>query len=553
MKFSWAVSFFASVLAAGSVIGLGPIAFEEIAHSAGVHFIADNSATPDKHQPETMLGGVAIFDYDGDGYPDLYFVNGAAMPSLDKSGDRFKNRLFHNNGNLTFTDVTDKAGVAGTGYGMGVAVGDFDNDGKPDLFVANLNGNELFHNNGDGTFTDVTAKAGVVGGTYEGRKMWSTGAAWLDYNNDGLLDLFVVNYCAWDPKTEHPCSVNGHKFSCNPRFYKPLTNQLYRNNGDGTFSDVSEQVGLTQHPGKGMGVAVADYDGDGYPDIFVANDTMPNQLFHNLGGKKFEEVALSAGVAFAEDGNPISGMGAEFRDLFNHGHPDIWLTAMENQTFPLFKGLPQGQFEEDTSASGLGLPTSGMSGWSNAAADFDNDGWKDLFVARSNVADTVALFSPRTYEEPNSVFRNLGNGRFKDVSATAGAAFQVPSVHRGAAYGDLDNDGKVDLVVSVLNGPAKIFRNVSPNENHWIALQLQGTKSNRMGIGAKIKVIAADGSVQYDQLSTSSGYASSSDPRVHFGVGSNRSIKAIEILWPSGRKQVLQDVSADRIVKVVEP
>jgi hypothetical protein len=531
----------------------GPIVFEEIAGPSGVVFTADSSPTPEKHQPETMVGGVALFDYDGDGYLDIYFVNGAAMPSLVKDGPRFKNRLFHNNHNLTFTDVTDRAGLAGAGYGMGVAVGDYDNDGKPDLYVANVNGNQLFHNNGDGTFTDVTAKAGVAGGMEHGRKMWSDGATWVDYNNDGLLDLFVSNYCQWDPATEPPCVVNGYRITCSPRLYRPLPNTLYRNNGDGTFTDVSVETGIAAHPGRNMGAAIADYDGDGYTDIFVANDDMPNLLFHNLGGKRFEEVAMDAGVALPENGNAISGMGADFRDLFNGGLPDIWMTAIEKQTFPLYRNLGKGQFEDATAMSGIGLQTAGMSGWSNAIMDFDNDGWKDLFVARANVMDNVALFAPRQYEEANAVFRNLGNGKFQNVSAGAGPDFRIPSVHRGAAFGDLDNDGRIDAVVTVLNGQAKIFHNVSQNKNHWILLQLMGSRSNRMGIGARIRLTGSDGIVQHNEVTTSVGYASSSDSRVHFGLGEATSATEIEILWPSGTRQVLRDVAGDRIVAVREP
>jgi hypothetical protein len=500
-----------------------------------------------------MVGGVAIFDFDGDGYADLYFVNGADMPSLQKTGPQYHNRLFRNNHDLTFTDVTEKAGVAGAGYGMGVAVGDYDNDGRPDLFVTNVNGNQLFHNNGDGTFTDVTAKAGVAGGVYAGRKMWSVGAAWVDYNNDGLLDLFIANYCQWDPDTEQPCLINGNRVSCNPRMYKPLPNTLYRNNGDGTFTDVSAETGIAAHPGRGMGVAVADFDGDGYPDIFVANDDLPNQLFHNKGGKSFEEVADEVGVSLAEGGNVISGMGVDFRDLFNRGLPDIWITAMEKQTFPLFKNLGHGQFAEDTPMAGLGLATAQMSGWSNAIVDLDNDGWKDLYVARSNVIDNVALFTQRQYGEPNTVFRNLGTGKFQDVTSTTGPAFQMPAVNRGAAFGDLDNDGRMDVVVNVLNGKAKVFHNTTKNENHWLLLKLTGVKSNRMGIGAQIRVTAADGSIQYNHVTTSTGYASSSDPRVHFGLGASRVAKEIQILWPSGRKQVLRDVVVDRVMEVSEP
>ncbi len=536
-----------AALLAGTAAPLtSPIQFEEIAVKAGVVFSANGSPTPEKHQPEVMVGGVAIFDYDGDGYPDIYLVNGATMPGLVKEGEAFKNRLFHNNHNLTFTDVTDKAGLAGAGYGMGVAIGDYDNDGKPDVFVANVNGNQLFHNNGDGTFSDVTAKAGVAG------TMWSVGGTWVDYNNDGLLDLFVSNYCQWDPRTEPPCVINGHRVSCSPRSYKPLPNTLYRNNGDGTFTDVSVETGIAAHVGRNMGAAIADYDGDGFMDIFVANDDMPNLLFHNVGGKRFEEVAMDAGVALPEGGYAISGMGTDFRDVFNHGLPDIWLTAIEKQTFPLYRNLGKGEFEEATSATGLGLPTAGMSGWSNAIVDLDNDGWKDLFVTRSNVIDNVALFAPRQYEEPSSIFRNLGNGKFQNVSGQAGTDFQVAAVHRGAAFGDLDNDGRMDAVVSVLNGQVKVFHNVTRNNNHWLLLQLTGTKSNRMGIGARIKVTGSDGVVQYNEATTSVGYASSSDVRVHFGLGSAKAAKEIEILWPSGVKQVLRDVVGDRIVQITE-
>lgn len=556
LSFDWKVFLVCFPLATlGSVVS-GPITFEEIAARAGVHFKSDSSPTPEKHQPEPFVAGVALFDYDGDGYLDIYFVNGAGMPSLVKEGPQYKNRLYRNNHNLTFTDVTDKAGVGGAGYGMGVAVGDYNNDGWPDLFVANVNGNQLFRNNGDGTFTDVTKKAGVGGGFYHGKKMWSVGAAWLDYNNDGLLDLFVSNYCRWDPDTEPPCYANGQngeRVTCDPRYCPPLPNTLYRNNGDGTFTDVSVETGIAEHLGRGMGVAVADYDGDGYPDIFVANDNSANQLFHNIRGKRFEEVALEAGVALGEDGNVLSGMGVDFRDVRNIGLPDIWMTAIEKQTFPLFMNLGDGHFAVKTAAAGLGMDTFEMSGWANGMADLDNDGWKDLFVARSNIDSNVHRFSPRTYEEPNVLFRNLGNGRFQNVSATAGPDFQIPGAHRGLAFGDLDNDGRVDAVVPVLNGQAKIFHNTTQNGNHWMLLKFSGTESNRMGIGAKIRLTAADGSVQYDHVTTSMGYASSSDSRVHFGLGANTVAREIQISWPSGIRQVLRDVAADRVVAVTEP
>lgn len=533
--------------------GRGSIRFEDIAPAAGVRFTTENCPTPEKHQPETMPGGVALLDYDGDGFLDIYLVNGADMPSLVKTGPKYYNRLFHNNGNGTFTDVTERAGVAGAGYGMGAAVGDYDNDGWPDIYVVNVNGNQLFHNNGNGTFTDVTAKAGVSGGLLDGQKMWSISAGWFDYNNDGLLDLFVSNYCRWDPQHEPSCSgLNGRGY-CHPNSFAPLPNTLYRNNGDGTFTDVSQETGIGAVRGKGMGVAFADYDGDGFMDIFVANDNSPNLLFHNVGGKKFAEVALKAGVAYNEDGEAIAGMGVDFRDVNNDGLPDLWHTASENETFPLFLNRGAGTFVNATQSSRLALLTRSMSGWSNGVVDLDNDGWKDLVVARGNVMDNIDQISRHFhYAEPNTVLRNLGNGTFEDVSAGTGADFQRPVPNRGLAYGDLDNDGRVDLVVTALGKPVRLFHNVTDTQNHWLALKLVGKKSNRMGIGAQIRLETADGGEQYQTVTTSTGYAASSDPRAHFGLGGASKARAIEIRWPSGVRQILTDVPADRVLKVEE-
>jgi enediyne biosynthesis protein E4 len=529
------------------------IRFENITAKSGVNFITRNSPTPNKNQIETMVAGVALLDYDGDGWLDIYLVNGAAIPSLRKESPAYWNRLYRNNHDGTFTDVTERAGLAGAGYGMGVAIGDYDNDGRPDIFLANVTGNQLFHNNGDGTFTDVTAKAGLAGAEMNGKKMWSVGAGWFDYNNDGKLDLFVVNYCVWEVNKDPYCHVkSGVRGYCHPKLYASLHNSLYRNNGDGTFTDVSEETGISSHMGKGMSVSFADYDGDGFLDAFVANDTTPGFLFHNLGGKKFEEVGNQAGVAYAPDGAALSGMGSDFKDVNNDGRPDIWYTAVEDETFPLLINQGNGEFDDLTHASGL-QATKEMSGWGNGIFDFDNDGWKDLFVARANVLDNISELGNRKYPEPNSLFRNLGNGKFADVGPSAGSDFQEEAAHRGVAFGDLFNDGRIDAVVTVLGGPVEILRNISETGNHWILFKLVGTKSNRMGIGAQIHITTEDGASQWNEVTTAVGYTGSSDSRVHFGLGKNGLIKDMEIRWPSGIKQVLHEVGADQILTVEEP
>jgi hypothetical protein len=551
MKRLLTVAAAAGVLLAAPAAGI--IAFEEIAARSGLVFTTNSCPTPNKNQPETMVAGVALLDYDNDGYLDVYLVNGAAIPSLKKEGPQYWNRLFHNNRDGTFTDVTEKAGVAGEGYGMGVAVGDFDNDGWPDLYVVNVTKNQLFRNNHDGTFSDVTDHARVGGGVLDGKKMWSVSAAWLDYNNDGLLDLFVSNYCKWEVNKDPVCRANPTTRSyCHPKYYQPLPDTLYRNNGDGTFTDVSAETGIAKHFGKGMGAVIADYDGDGFMDVFVANDNLPNFLFHNIGGKRFEETAFDSGVAYSQSARAISSMGADFKDVFNDGKPDIWHTATEHESFPLYRNRGEGVFWETTDQSMLG-GTRDMSGWSNGIFDFDNDGWKDLFVARGNVLDNVAVVSNRAYEEANTVFRNLGNGKFRDVSPEAGPDFQKAAAHRGTAFGDLDNDGRVDAVVTVLNGPVKYLHNVTASGNHWILLKLVGTRSNRMGIGAQIRVTAADGASQYNEVTTACGYAGASDSRVHFGLGASRTIREIDIKWPSRIHQVLRDVAVDQILTVKEP
>ena len=498
-----------------------------------------------------MAGGVAVFDYDHDGNLDIFFTNGADITSLKKTSPKYWNRLFRNNGDATFSDVTEKAGLTGTGYDVGVAVGDYDNDGHQDLFVAGVHRNTLYHNNGDGTFTDVTQKAGLAAPDKDFGPLWSVGAAWVDVNNDGLLDLFVVNYMSWDVNNEPDCKFNNKPEYCSPRFYKPLPNQLFLNNGDGTFTDVSARAGIRSHPGKGMGVGIADYDGDGLPDIFVANDKLFNFLFHNRGNARFEEVGFDAGVALPEQGNAISGMGVDFRDLNNDGLPDITLVALDNETFPVYQNDGKGGFADVTMKSGMALLSKPMSGYSANIADFDNDGWKDIFVSRGDV-QSPAMAVSRKIDQPNTVFRNLAGTKWSALTGEAGFAAQPPRRHRGAAVGDFNHDGKLDVVVTALSAPAEIWMNDSPGANHWLELDLQGTKSNRDAVGARIHITAA-GQSQFDHVSTASGYASSSAGPVHFGLGKAQIVDEIDIRWPSGTSQKFKNVQVDRILHVKEP
>ena len=499
-----------------------------------------------------MAGGVAVFDYNNDGYLDVFFTNGADIRTLKKASAKYSDRLFENDGKGNFKDVTEKAGLAGVGFDNAVAIGDYDNDGYEDIFVGGVHDNRLYHNNGDGTFTDVTAKAGLNKPDSQYGPLWCVGAAWVDVNNDGLLDLFVVNYLAWDINTERTCEAAPGQFDyCHPKFYKPTPNQLFLNNGDGTFRDVSAESGIRAHPGKGMGVGIADYDLDGLMDIFVTNDKMYNSFFHNKGGGKFEEIAFQAGLALAANGEFISGMGVDFRDIDNDGYPDIAFAALDKETFPLFRNLGTGSFEEITERSGLAWLSLPMAGYSPTIADFDNDGWKDMFVTRGHV-QSLGYASRVQVAQPNTVFRNQGGARFQALTAEAGLTAQPPSRHRGSAIGDLNGDGRLDVVVSAINAPAEIWINDSPGGNHWLEFKLEGTKSNRDGIGARIKVVAG-GTTQYNHVSFAAGYASSSAGPTHFGLGANKSADRVEIRWPSGITQEFKNVPADQIVKVKEP
>lgn len=519
------------------------IRLQNVAPACGLDFVLRNDASGRKYQVETVLGGLGVIDFDHDGWPDLYCVNGAALPSLRKTDARFYNRLYRNNRNGTFTDVTEHAGVQGQGYDMGIAVGDYDNDGLEDIYVVGVHGNTLYHNNGDGTFSDVTQTAGVGGADAKGRKLWSVAAAWIDYDNDGRLDLLVSNYCDWSPGTDPVCGgLNGaSRTYCHPDMYRAEPLLLYHNNGNGTFTEVSREAGLEGVMGKGMGIAVADFDGDGWQDAFIANDNDRNLLLQNQHGK-FKEVGMESGVAYNGDGRQISGMGADFADIDGDGRPDIVMTGLRGETFEVFHNRGDSTFEDASASSGLLTLSRKWNGWGCGLVDLDNDGWLDLFVANGGL-DT-------NEPQPNCVFRNQ-SGRFSDVSAEAGKEFAtLARLHRGAVFADFDNDGRIDIAVTALNAPMELWMNRSP-ARHWLQLKLKGRRSNRSALGARV-VCRSSKRTQVRSIANSIGYASSSDLRVHFGLGEE--LKAtLEIHWPSGMVQRLADVKADQQLEVEEP
>ena len=550
---SWTVLVLLALLAPHTAArdGGAPIAFEDIAARAGIAFTLSNSATGQKHIVEPMTGGVAVLDYDNDGRLDIYFVNGARLPSLAKDDPVFANRLYRQAGDGRFSDVTREAGVAAEGYGMGVAVADYDNDGFPDIFLPGLHRSTLYHNRGNGTFEDVTVPAGL--GSDDVQRRWSVAAGWFDYDNDGRLDLFIVHYLVWTPAADRVCPnpTAGYRIYCDPQYYQGLPNSLFHNDGNGRFTDVSAATGIADHVGKGMSAAFSDYDGDGRPDIFVTNDTVPNFLFHNEGGR-FREVGLTAGVSVNDLGRPVSSMGIDVRDYDNDGQDDVLVTALATQTFPLWRNLGRGLFQDVTHRTGLGVATVARSGWSTGIYDFDNDGVKDIFVANGDVQDNTEVYSSRTSRQGNSVFRNTGDGRFVDVSALTGDIGRA-ALHRGAAFGDLDGDGRMDVVVTRLNEPAAVFRNVSPATAHWLRVRLVGRRSNRDGIGARIRIVTEGGREQWNRVTTAVGYASASEPTVQFGLGASGTAKQLEVQWPSGARQTIADVAGDRVVTLTEP
>jgi hypothetical protein len=530
-----------------------PGAFREITAEAGVKFQHVAPKTSKKYLIETMGSGVALFDYDNDGRLDLYVVNGAPIADPmplgsipEKAGPEHWNRLFHQKSDGTFEDVTEKAGVQGVGYGMGVAAADYDNDGYQDLYVTAYGSNRLYHNNGNGTFTDVTEKAGVGGSG------WSSSAAWVDLDQDGLLDLVVLRYVDWDFNDvwcgEHTAELRGY---CHPDVFKPIAPLVFHNDGNGHFTEVAQKLGLSK-PAKALGIAIADYDRDGRIDLYISNDSMVEFLYHNKGNGTFEEVGLMSEVAVDDDGRTYAGMGVDFADYDNDGLPDIVVDDLANQKYALYKNEGGGNFTYASQPTGIARMTLLHSGWGIRFIDYDNDGWKDLLIAQGHDLPSIQRTFPQLrYREPMLLARNTGRS-FVDVSADAGAVFQQPWVGRGMATGDIDNDGRIDAVVLENGGPVHIIRNETQTQNHWLTLSLTGHKSNRDGIGAEIKVTTTTGS-QYVTVATTGSYLSSSEKRAHFGLGAATIADTVEIAWPSGIRQVLKGVRADQFLHVEEP
>ena len=527
--------------------------FVDITAKAGVHFQHQAPHTSRKYLIETMGSGVALFDCDNDGRLDLYLINGAPYTDPEpkgsipqKTGPEYWNRMYRQKSDGTFEDITEKSGLKGVGYGMGVAVADYDNDGYEDVFVTGYGGNHLYHNNGNCTFTDVTEKAGVAGSG------WSSSAAWVDLDNDGLLDLVVDRYVQWDWDDvwcgEHR---EGYRGYCHPDVFQAIPMLVYHNDGKGHFTEISHKLGLDK-PAKALGVAIADYDRDGKIDLYIANDSMQEYLFHQKADGTFDEVGLESAVAVNSDGQTYAGMGVDFADANNDGWPDIIVTNLANQRYAYYQNQRDGTFDYTSFSNGIGAMTLLHSGWSLRFLDYDNDGWKDLLIAQGHDLDTIEKVSPQLhYREPMLLARNTGK-KFVDVSAASGDVFHQAWVGRGMAIGDIDNDGRIDAVVTTNGGPAYILHNETATHNHWITLHLTGHKSNRDGIGAVVKLTTIQGS-QWVTATTSSGYMSSSDPRVHFGMGDSSVASSIEIRWPSGIVQTLTNVAGDRQIQVDEP
>jgi len=532
----------ASSLYSQQAVATSPVVFTDVTKQAGINWVHDNALSPERYLPETVGAGCVFFDYDNDGWMDIYLVNSGPSDFFTPAKP-LKNALYHNNHDGTFTDVTDKAGVAGGTFGMGAAAGDYDGDGWVDLYVTSYGRNILYHNNGNGTFTDVTEKAGVAA------PGWSTCAVWFDYDKDGKLDLFVSSFVEYNKQTTCGNNRLGQKFYCIPRVFKPRPSHLYHNNGNGTFTDVSEKSGIAKSPGKSFGVVATDVNNDGWTDLFVANDTMPNFLFINKGDGTFEEVGLRAGVAFSDNGSPRSGMGVDATDFDGDGWQDLFVANIDQELFSLYHNQKDLTFTDEPGE--IGAATRLLSGWGLKFFDYNNDGLPDLFLANGHPDDMVEKMTTRVkYKEPILMFENLGT-KFRDVSAQSGSVFSNSYPARGLAVGDFDNDGDLDVLISN-NGEAPILlRNDGGNRNNWVGLQLVATKSNPGAVGALISWQV--GARKFSRLKTAGGsYLASHDPREILGAGANGKIESIEIRWPSGKFDKLTNVPMNVYVTVVE-
>ncbi|MGB6832305.1 MAG: CRTAC1 family protein [Candidatus Acidiferrum sp.] len=529
------------------------VTFRDVTRQAGIQFKHDNGAFGKKWLPETLGPGVAFIDYDNDGWPDIFLVNGMDWPG--HGNKRSTPKLYHNNHDGTFTDVTHKAGLdAVEMYGMGVAVGDYDNDGYDDLFVTAYGQNHLFHNNGNGTFTDVTQKAGLGG-----IKEFSTGAAWVDYDKDGKLDLVVANYVQWTPETDLYCTLDGKSKSyCTPESYKGTSVRLWHNRGDGTFEDTTKQAGLDDPTSKTLGIAVLDYDGDGWPDLLLSNDTQPNKLYRNNGNGTFTEKAVLAGVAFSEDGVARAGMGVDAADYDRSGHPSLLITNFANQMLSLYHNEGSGLFVDEAPQSEIGRASLLTLGFGCFFFDYDLDGWPDIFVANGHIDPEIQHVQANVkYAMPPHLFRNVGKGHFEEVTKSMGAAFNMPRVARGAAYADVYNDGRLDILMATNDGPTALFRNEASGAttgaaaNHSLRVKLVGTQSDRDGIGAKVRVMSPEGT-QTEMMRSGSSYLSASELVLTFGLGQREKADRVEIVWPSGQVDRLSNVAAGQTVVVSE-
>ncbi|MBZ5670596.1 MAG: CRTAC1 family protein [Acidobacteriia bacterium] len=526
-----------------------PVRFTDVRQAAGITFQHDATMSEAKNYIETMGNGLGWIDYDQDGLMDLFLVQTAAAEWY-KPSRPLRSALYHNNGDGTFTDATEKAGVGAEGlYGQGVAVGDFDNDGYPDMLVTGYGHTILYHNNGDGTFTDVTAKAGVAD---EGN--WSASAGWFDYDRDGYLDLLICNYIQWTPKTNLWCGEHkpGYRAYCHPDNYRGERLKLYHNNHDGTFADVSDASGVAKPEAKGLGVVLADFNNDGWPDIMVANDTWPNFLFLNNHDGTFRDVSFTSGVAASEDGKYEAGMGTDAADIDGDGWLDIYVTHLDFELNRLYHNNHDETFDDITFSSGLGNKSIFLSGVSARMIDYDNDGWVDIFQTNGSMLDNIHLYHTEvSWEEPKLMSRNLGEGKFEKVSEQLGLDFIKPTAGRGSAVADFDNDGDLDIAISNSNDYPQLLRNDGGNANHWLEIMLVGTKSNRDGRGAALKLVS-EGFVEYRQAQGGMSYMSAQDPRIPFGVGQRKTIESLEITWPSGIVDKLTNLPIDQIITVKE-